>query len=206
MFWWLYGTTAPARETAPLVLWLQGGPGASGTGYGNFGEFGPLDVNLNPRNTTWLQTANLLFVDNPVGAGYSYVDDLALLPTDNAAIAADLVTLLTAFVAAVPEAATQPFFVFVSAPLRRAAARVPRRSWRARAARAAALAHARLSPPRSPHSPTPLPRSLRAVSDARMPSSMRTSRPAPHLIPLRRSPRRWRQDDDPAGRRADCRD
>jgi hypothetical protein len=24
MFWWLYGTTAPARETAPLVLWLQG--------------------------------------------------------------------------------------------------------------------------------------------------------------------------------------
>ena len=112
MFWWLYGTSLPSRETAPFVLWLQGGPGASGTGYGNFGEFGPLDINLNPRNTTWLQSANLLFVDNPVGAGVSFVDDLSLLPKDNAAIAADLVTLLTAFVAAVPEAATAPFFVF----------------------------------------------------------------------------------------------
>jgi len=31
-----------------------------------------LDVNLNARNTTWLQTANLLFVDNPIGTGFSY--------------------------------------------------------------------------------------------------------------------------------------
>ena len=27
-FWWLYGAnTTEARETKPLVLWLQGGPG-----------------------------------------------------------------------------------------------------------------------------------------------------------------------------------
>ncbi|KAI5322505.1 hypothetical protein L3X38_031577 [Prunus dulcis] len=55
MFWWLY--RSPNR----------GGPGASGVGIGNFEEIGPLDTNLNPRNSTWLQKADLLFVDNPVG-------------------------------------------------------------------------------------------------------------------------------------------
>ena len=38
-------------------LWFtfQGGPGASSTGYGNFEVgIGPLDLNLEPRNTTWV--------------------------------------------------------------------------------------------------------------------------------------------------------
>lgn len=38
----------------PLVMWLQGGPGASSTGYGNFEELGPNDVNMNPRDYTWV--------------------------------------------------------------------------------------------------------------------------------------------------------
>lgn len=39
VFWWLYYSTATdviAPEDKPLVIWLQGGPGASGTG--NFKE------------------------------------------------------------------------------------------------------------------------------------------------------------------------
>lgn len=36
--------------------------GASGVGIGNFEEIGPLDTNLNARNSTWLQIADLLFV------------------------------------------------------------------------------------------------------------------------------------------------
>lgn len=84
MFWWLYGaqTTQSQRLSSPLIMWLQGGPGASSTGYGNFEELGPLTVNLMPRNTTWLQAANVLFVDNPVGAGYSYVTDKSAFTTD----------------------------------------------------------------------------------------------------------------------------
>lgn len=35
---------------------------ASGVGIGNFQEIGPLDTNLKPRNSTWLQKADLLFV------------------------------------------------------------------------------------------------------------------------------------------------
>lgn len=85
--------------------------GAGGSGYGNFGEMGPLDIALQPRNTTWLSAASLLFVDNPVGAGYSYVDSPALIPRNNSAIAADLVALVTAFVAALPDASTLPFYI-----------------------------------------------------------------------------------------------
>jgi hypothetical protein len=36
--------------------------GASGVGLGNFLEVGPLDVNLKPRDSTWLQKADLIFV------------------------------------------------------------------------------------------------------------------------------------------------
>ena len=85
MFWWLYGaqTSDPTeRVHKPLVLWFQGGPGASSSGYGNFEEIGPLDVNLKPRDSTWIKEANLLFVDNPVGCGYSYVRDPEALTTN----------------------------------------------------------------------------------------------------------------------------
>jgi serine carboxypeptidase 1 len=114
-FWWLYGAnaSAAARPSLPLVLWLQGGPGASSTGYGNFAELGPLDWSLQPRPTAWTNApANLLFVDNPVGAGYSYVDSLDLLPKTNGDIAKDLVALMAAFFAKYAELQGTPFYIF----------------------------------------------------------------------------------------------
>lgn len=58
----------PARPSTRTLIGLfasfffAGGPGASSTGFGNFEEIGVLDVNLDPRNTTWASQANLLFV------------------------------------------------------------------------------------------------------------------------------------------------
>ncbi|KAB2012571.1 hypothetical protein ES319_D09G099000v1 [Gossypium barbadense] len=96
MFWWLYRSPYRVEQPSkpwPIILWLQGGPGASGVGIGNFEEIGPLNTDLKPRNTTWLKKADLLFVDNPVGTGYSYVEDTEMLvKTDNEA-ASDLTTL-----------------------------------------------------------------------------------------------------------------
>lgn len=113
MFWWLYYTTAPVASVTekPLIIWLQGGPGASSTGYGNFAELGPLDVNLNARNYTWVKDANVLFIDNPVGTGYSYVDNLADLTTDNRQIALDLVELMRGFYNTLPEFKTVPLII-----------------------------------------------------------------------------------------------
>ena len=99
MFWWLY--RSPHRVdngTAPwpTVLWLQGGPGASGVGYGNFMEIGPLDTDLKPRATTWLNKADLLFVDNPVGTGFSFVEggNKSLMARTDGQAARDLTALL----------------------------------------------------------------------------------------------------------------
>lgn len=113
MFWWLYHTTAPVNSSTerPLALWLQGGPGASSTGYGNFEELGPVDVNLKARNFTWVKDMNVLFVDNPVGTGFSYVDEYSALTRTNQEIAEDLVTFLRGFYKAHPEFATVPLYI-----------------------------------------------------------------------------------------------
>lgn len=97
MFWWLY--KSPYRvdhpnKPWPIILWLQGGPGASGTGIGNFQEVGPLDTNLMPRNSTWLKKADLLFVDNPVGTGFSFVEEDNMAVKSDEEAGDDLTTLL----------------------------------------------------------------------------------------------------------------
>ncbi|KAJ7981081.1 Carboxypeptidase [Quillaja saponaria] len=97
LFWWLYRSPYRVEDPSkpwPIVLWLQGGPGGSGVGIGNFVEIGPLDSNLKPRNSTWLLKADLLFVDNPVGTGYSFAEDTNLFVKTDEEAAADLTTLL----------------------------------------------------------------------------------------------------------------
>ncbi|XP_077286830.1 retinoid-inducible serine carboxypeptidase-like isoform X1 [Arctopsyche grandis] len=114
MFWWLFHTTANVTNSSerPLMMWLQGGPGASSCGYGNFEILGPLDLNLEPRESTWVKDFNVLFVDNPVGSGYSYVDRLSSLTTDNKQIARDLVSLMKSFYEKLPQFKTTPFYVY----------------------------------------------------------------------------------------------
>ncbi|XP_010523125.1 PREDICTED: serine carboxypeptidase-like 51 [Tarenaya hassleriana] len=97
MFWWLYRSPYRVEDPSkpwPVILWLQGGPGASGVGIGNFQEVGPLDTYLKPRNSTWLKKADLLFVDSPVGAGYSFVEESGLYVRSDGEAADDLTALL----------------------------------------------------------------------------------------------------------------
>lgn len=97
MFWWYYRSPYRVEDPNkpwPIIIWLQGGPGASGVGIGNFQEVGPLDTDLEPRNSTWLSKADLLFVDNPVGTGFSFVEDTKLFVETDEEAATDLATLL----------------------------------------------------------------------------------------------------------------
>lgn len=59
------------------VLWLNGGPGCSSMD-GALMEIGPYRINedetLRYNDGSWDEFANVLFVDNPVGTGFSYVD------------------------------------------------------------------------------------------------------------------------------------
>ncbi|XP_005186527.1 retinoid-inducible serine carboxypeptidase [Musca domestica] len=114
MFYWLYYTTAnvSAYTERPLAIWLQGGPGASSTGYGNFEELGPLDLYGEYRNWTWVKDMNVLFIDNPVGSGFSYVDNILQLTSTNNAIAKDLVAFMKGFYELHPEFEDVPLHIF----------------------------------------------------------------------------------------------
>ncbi|CAG9578654.1 unnamed protein product [Danaus chrysippus] len=114
MFYWMYYTTANvANHTErPLIVWLQGGPGGSSTGIGNFEILGPLDENLQERNYTWVNNFNVIFVDNPVGTGFSYVDDPIYLTTTNDQIALDFVELMKGFYRSNPEFEEVPLYIY----------------------------------------------------------------------------------------------
>lgn len=66
-------------------------------------EVGPYDVGWKPRKHSWVQKASILFVDNPVGTGFSYVKDGTNFTHTNAEIAADLLTFLKKFLHEQPE-------------------------------------------------------------------------------------------------------
>ncbi|XP_017030417.1 retinoid-inducible serine carboxypeptidase-like isoform X1 [Drosophila kikkawai] len=114
MFYWLYYTTANVSSYTerPLAIWLQEGPGTSSTGFGNFKELGPLDLKGNERNWTWVKDMNVLFIDSPVGSGFSYVDNATLYTTTNKEIALDLVEMMKGFYKLHPEFETVPLHIF----------------------------------------------------------------------------------------------
>ncbi|XP_073099807.1 serine carboxypeptidase-like 42 isoform X1 [Elaeis guineensis] len=61
----------------PLTLWLNGGPGCSSIGGGAFTELGPFyprgdGRGLRRNKKSWNKASNLLFVESPVGVGWSY--------------------------------------------------------------------------------------------------------------------------------------
>ncbi|CAD6196523.1 unnamed protein product [Caenorhabditis auriculariae] len=109
-FWWLYAVK-PANNR-PLFVWLQGGPGSSSSGFGNFEETGPKTINNNDNPATWLQVADIVYVDNPVGSGFSYVDNNSAYTTNITQIGQDLLTWLRKFLVLHSEYRTRPFYIF----------------------------------------------------------------------------------------------
>ncbi|KAK9511226.1 hypothetical protein O3M35_005824 [Rhynocoris fuscipes] len=113
MFFWFF----PAEKnnsTAPVVLWLQGGPGASSL-FGLFSEIGPFYVKLQRglkmRKYYWSQVLNVIFIDNPVGTGFSFTDNDAGYATNQDAVARDLYSALTQFFQLFPQYRNNDFFI-----------------------------------------------------------------------------------------------
>lgn len=75
LYFW-YFPPFSQNDDAPVVLWLQGGPGASSL-FGLFTELGPLIAKKDGfalRKYHWALSNHVIFIDNPVGTGFSFTD------------------------------------------------------------------------------------------------------------------------------------
>ncbi|TRY70301.1 hypothetical protein TCAL_02456 [Tigriopus californicus] len=105
MFFW-YVPAAFNAETAPLVVWLQGGPGGSSL-FGFFVEHGPFyvdkEINLRLRPTSWALTYNMLYIDQPVGTGFSFTESEEGYAKNQEDVARDLYDFMQQFYKMFPE-------------------------------------------------------------------------------------------------------
>ncbi|KAF8687789.1 hypothetical protein HU200_042725 [Digitaria exilis] len=105
--------TTQSPTSTPLIVWLQGGPGCSSL-IGNFEEIGPyvLDsdetgqyddglrcspLSRNPHR--WNRRFGVVFIDNPLGTGFSVPASKRDIPRDQTTIAAHLHAALQSFMA-----------------------------------------------------------------------------------------------------------
>ena len=99
---------------APLILWLQGGPGGSSL-FGLFIEQGPYLINAElkatPRNVTWSESYNVLYIDQPAGTGFSFTDDSRGFATSQVDVANDLYETLVQFFTVFPELLACDFYI-----------------------------------------------------------------------------------------------
>ncbi len=89
-----------------MVLWLQGGPGGSSL-FGLFIEHGPFSVGpnltLHKRDDAWTLTNNVIYVDQPVGTGFSFTRKDACYAKTEVDVANDLYEFVRQFFMMFPE-------------------------------------------------------------------------------------------------------
>lgn len=118
MFYAYYEAISPEHKLSdtPILLWLQGGPGCSGM-IGNFYELGPWrisggsDLGLQQNDAPWNRVFGLLFLDSPIGSGFSIAPSEEHIPTNQDEVAKDLYVALQAFFGLNPSFRERPFYV-----------------------------------------------------------------------------------------------
>ena len=89
-FYYYFVEAIKASDSAPLVLWLNGGPACSSLGLGALMEHGPFRVHSDGKTLfrnpyAFNNEANVLYLESPAGTGFSYTntaDDMTD-PTDS---------------------------------------------------------------------------------------------------------------------------
>jgi cathepsin A (carboxypeptidase C) len=121
LFYWLVTSDLAAQVTPkqqrdiPLMLWLTGGPGCSSM-YALLRENGPCLVlhgeKTVPNPYSWTRAAHIIWIDQPVGVGYSYQDDKAAPAVGNEEeVSFDVDKFLQLFLADHPELVNNPFYL-----------------------------------------------------------------------------------------------
>jgi vitellogenic carboxypeptidase-like protein len=96
------------------LLWLQGGPGASSL-FGLFVENGPYivneDLNITFNKHSWTQEFSMIYVDNPVGTGFSFTDDNEGYSRNEESVADNLYEALQQFFTIFSEYRDNEFYI-----------------------------------------------------------------------------------------------
>uniref|UniRef100_A0A4Q8K3H4 Carboxypeptidase n=1 Tax=Liphistius sp. SGP-2016 TaxID=1905180 RepID=A0A4Q8K3H4_9ARAC len=113
MFFWFF-PALNKNPKAPVILWLQGGPGGSSL-FGLFVENGPYiinsDLSASLRKYTWAQTFSVLYIDNPVGTGFSFTQSKDGYARNETQVARDLYEALQQFFTVFYEHRGNDFYV-----------------------------------------------------------------------------------------------
>uniref|UniRef100_M4EZ67 Exocyst complex component Sec8 n=1 Tax=Brassica campestris TaxID=3711 RepID=M4EZ67_BRACM len=113
MFYFFFESRKKKKD-APVVIWLTGGPGCSSE-LAMFYENGPFKIDKNMslvwNEYGWDQVSNLLYVDQPVGTGFSYTTDKSDIRHDEKGVSDDLYDFLQAFFAEHPKLTDNDFYI-----------------------------------------------------------------------------------------------
>ncbi|EED20240.1 pheromone processing carboxypeptidase KexA [Talaromyces stipitatus ATCC 10500] len=112
LFFWHFQNRHIANRQR-TIIWLNGGPGCSSMD-GALMEIGPYrvkdDHTLVYNNGSWDEFANLLFIDQPVGTGFSYVNTNSFLH-DLDHVSSHMVTFLDKWFAMFPEYESDDLYI-----------------------------------------------------------------------------------------------
>uniref|UniRef100_A0A1B6M480 Carboxypeptidase n=1 Tax=Graphocephala atropunctata TaxID=36148 RepID=A0A1B6M480_9HEMI len=112
LFFWFFPAQKQNWKEKPLILWLQGGPGAPSL-YGLFEELGPFEsfeTGLKKRKYSWNNEINLLIIDQPVGTGYSFTGE-GCYHTNGTEVSEDLYQAVVQFHELFPNFKDNKFFI-----------------------------------------------------------------------------------------------
>jgi len=114
LFYW-FVESAGDPDTDPLLLWTNGGPGCSGLS-GFLTEMGPFRPEVGgrglvPNPHAWTDFANMIFIEQPAGVGFSVIEEQDAYTYTDAKAAADMWTLVKKFVALHPQFKSRPFYL-----------------------------------------------------------------------------------------------
>ncbi|CAH1980104.1 unnamed protein product [Acanthoscelides obtectus] len=111
LFFWFFPALNDYPK-APVVLWLQGGPGASSL-IGLFAENGPFSVKthkgLKLRKYAWTNQHSVIYIDNPVGCGYSFTE--GGYAQNETKVGEDLYNAMVQFFTLFPELQKNDFYI-----------------------------------------------------------------------------------------------
>ncbi|KAJ8714107.1 hypothetical protein PYW08_007727 [Mythimna loreyi] len=112
LFFWYFPAQEVDLESTPLIIWLQGGPGWSSL-IGLFNEIGPIKIvnnTVEKMPITWGSDYSLLFIENPVGTGFSFTEG-EKYATNEDEIGASLLSFIQQFLSVFPELRKAPLFI-----------------------------------------------------------------------------------------------